>query len=124
MKNISRRNLSIQTQPPELIHFATFSLKLSKYVAFKNRIRSPSLVKSRNSRAADTSGGIGGDGGERELADSDGSAVIGGEASGSDAAASGADGKEVEVVVAGGVGAVLGIGANGEGAAAGRGEGD
>lgn len=79
-------------------------------------------MKIRNSRSADASGGFGGDSGERKLADGDGSAVVGSEASGSDAAAAGADGEEVEVVVGGnGVGAVLGFGADDEGAAA-RGE--
>lgn len=76
----------------------------------------PKLV-NRNLRAADTSGGIRGDGGERELADSSGSTVTGGEARGSDTATSRADGEKVEVIVAGGVGVVLRHGANGECAA-------
>lgn len=74
-----------------------------------------------NSRAADTSGGIRWNSGERELADSSGSTESGGEARGSDAAAPGTDSEEVEVVVAGGVDGVLGISADGE-VAAGRGE--
>lgn len=72
----------------------------------------------RNSRSADTSGSIGGDGGERELADGNGSTITGGEARGTDAAAAGSDGEKIEVVVARWVGAVLGLGADGEGAAA------
>lgn len=75
-------------------------------------------------RSTDASGGLGGDGGERELADGDGGAEIGGEAGGADAAAPGADGEEVEVVVAGGLGPVVGLGGlDGEPAAAGPGPG-
>ena len=53
------------------------------------------------SRSAYATSGVGGDGGERKLADGDGGAVIGCEAGGADAAAAGADGEEVEVVVLG-----------------------
>ena len=89
--------------------------------------RNPSLTnrnsknrgKTRNSRSADASGGFGSDGGERKLADGNRSTVIGGETSGSDAAASCADGEEVKVVVdSDRLGSVLRFGAHGEGAAA------
>ena len=49
-------------------------------------------------RSSDASGCIGGDGGERELADGGGCSEARGEAGGTDAAASGADSEEVEVV--------------------------
>lgn len=51
-------------------------------------------------RSSDASGSIGRDGGERKLADGGGSSVVRGEAGGADAAASGADSEEIEVVVA------------------------
>jgi len=73
----------------------------------------------RNSHSADTSGGFGGDSGERKLADGDRSAIVGGQASGSNPVAAYVDGEEIEVVVGGnGVDAILGFGADGEGAVA------
>ncbi len=56
-------------------------------------------------------------GGEGELTDSDGGAKFGGEAGGSNTAAAGSDGEEVEVVVGRRLGTVLEVGASGEGAA-------
>lgn len=64
-----------------------------------------------NLRAADAAGGLRGDGGERELADGDLGPEIGGKAGGADSATAGADGEEVEIIVASGVGAVIGLGA-------------
>jgi len=64
-------------------------------------------IYTKNLRAAETAGGVGGNGGEGELTDGDGGAKIGGEAGGADPAAAGADRKEVEVVRASRLGAVL-----------------
>lgn len=74
------------------------------------------LTVNRSLRAANATGGIGGDSRERELADSRRSAEIGGKAGSADASASSADGEKVEVILAGGVGAVLRFSADGEGA--------
>lgn len=73
-----------------------------------------------NLRSTYAASGLGRDGGEWQLADSNSGAEICGEPGRTDATAAGADGEEVEVIVAGGrgFGPVVGLGADGESAEA------
>ena len=62
---------------------------------YRNKLRGEGSLRS-----SDATGGIGRDGGKGELADGGGRSVARGESGGADAAASGADGEEIKVVVA------------------------
>lgn len=68
------------------------------------------MIINKNLRSADATAGLGGDSRERKLADGDGGAEIGGKAGSPDAAAAGADGEEVKIVLTSGIYAVIRLG--------------
>lgn len=70
------------------------------------------MERYKNVRAANAASGVGRNGGKRQLAHGNFSPKVGGEARGSNAAATGADGEEVEIVLSRRLGAVGGLGPN------------